>query len=79
MPLAILKRKASELPITFKLDDSTAMSDEMKLSKFDQVVVGARVSRTGNAMPQSGDLVGQSAVVKADGSKLTLLIDTVQP
>ena len=79
MPLAILKRKASELPITFKLDDSTAMSDEMKLSKFDQVVVGARVSRTGNAMPQSGDLVGQSAVVKVDGSKLTLLIDTVQP
>ena len=79
MPLAILKRKASELPITFKLDDTTAMSDEMKLSKFDQVVVGARVSRTGNAMPQSGDLVGQSGAVKAGGGKLSLVIDTVQP
>ena len=79
MPLAILKRKASELPITFTLDDSTAMSDAMKLSKFEMVVVGARVSKSGNAMPQSGDLTGQSAPVKAGGNKLTLVIDGVQP
>lgn len=79
MPLAILKRKASELPITFTLDDSTAMADELKLSKFELVVVGARVSRSGNALPQSGDLVGQSAPVKAGGSKLTVMIDSVQP
>ena len=79
MPLAILKRKASELPTTFTLDDSTAMSDAMKLSKFELVVVGARVSKSGNAMPQSGDLTGQSAPVKAGGTKLTLVIDSVQP
>lgn len=79
MPLAILKRKASELPITFTLDDSTAMSDDLKLSKFELVVVGARVSKSGNALPQSGDLVGQSAPVKAGGGKLTLVIDAVQP
>ncbi len=79
MPLAILKRKVSELPITFTLDDSTAMADELKLSKFDLVVVGARVSKSGNALPQSGDLIGQSAPFKAGGSKLTLVIDGVQP
>ena len=79
MPLAILKRKASELPITFTLDDSTAMADELKLSKFDLVVVGARVSKSGNALPQSGDLVGQSAPTKAGGGKLILTIDAVQP
>lgn len=79
MPLAILKRKASELPITFTLDDSTAMADALKLSKFELVVVGARVSKSGNAVPQSGDLVGQSSPVKAGGSKLTLVIDAVQP
>ena len=79
MPLAILKRKASELPITFTLDDSTAMADELKLSKFELVVVGARVSKSGNALPQSGDLVGQSAPVKAGGGQLTLMIDSVQP
>jgi cytochrome c-type biogenesis protein CcmH len=79
MPLAILKRKASELPMAFTLDDSTAMADEFKLSKFELVIVGARVSRSGNATPQSGDLFGQSAPVKAGGSKLTLMIDSVQP
>ena len=79
MPLAILKRKASELPITFTLDDSTAMADELKLSKFELVVVGARVSKSGNALPQSGDLVGQSAPVNAGGGKLMLVIDSVQP
>ena len=79
MPLAILRRKASELPISFILDDSTAMSDEMKLSKFPLVVVGARVSKSGNAMPQSGDLVGQSGSVKSGSSGLGIVIDTVQP
>ncbi|MGB4115564.1 MAG: c-type cytochrome biogenesis protein CcmI [Polaromonas sp.] len=79
MPLAILKRKASELPITFTLDDSTAMADELKLSRFELVVVGARVSKSGNALPQSGDLVGQSSPVKAGSGKLTLVIDAVQP
>lgn len=79
MPLAILKRKASELPITFTLDDSSAMADELKLSKFELVIVGARVSKSGNALPQSGDLVGQSAPVKAGGNPLKLMIDSVQP
>ena len=79
MPLAIVRRKASEFPISFILDDSTAMSAEMKLSKFPLVVVGARVSRSGNAMPQSGDLVGQSSAVKAGDKPLNLVIDTVQP
>jgi len=79
MPLAILKRKASELPITFTLDDSTAMADELKLSRFEMVVVSARVSRSGNALPQSGDLVGQSVPVKSGGTKLTLTIDSTQP
>ena len=79
MPLAILKRKASELPITFTLDDSTAMTDELKLSKFEMIVVSARVSKSGNALAQSGDLVGQSTPLKSGGTKLTLTIDTVQP
>ena len=79
MPLAILKRKASELPITFILDDSTAMADQFKLSKFELVVVGARISKSGNALPQSGDLVGQSVPVKSGGTKLTLTIDSTQP
>ncbi|MEO6626533.1 MAG: c-type cytochrome biogenesis protein CcmI [Burkholderiaceae bacterium] len=79
MPLAILKRQAGELPISFSLDDSSAMSPEMKLSKFSSVVVGARISRSGNALPQSGDLTGQVGPVHTGSGKLIVTIDTVQP
>ena len=79
MPLAILKRKVSELPISFMLDDSSAMSPELKLSRFPTVIVGARVSRSGEALPRAGDLVGQSAPVRTGSSKLVVMIDSVQP
>ena len=79
MPLAILKRSVSDLPIRFTLDDSMAMSPELKLSKFASVVVGARVSKSGNAMPQPGDLVGQSAPLTAGSAGLELVIERVQP
>ncbi len=78
MPLAIQRRKASELPASFLLDDSTAMSPDMKLSKFAQVVVGARISKSGNAMPQPGDLVGQAGPLKPPADKIIIVIDGVQ-
>ena len=60
MPLAIQRLKASALPATVTLDDSMSMMPAMRLSKFPRVVVGARVSKSGNAMPQTGDLQGFS-------------------
>ncbi|CAN5754097.1 c-type cytochrome biogenesis protein CcmI [soil metagenome] len=79
MPLAILKRKASELPIRFVLDDSTAMSPALQLSRFAQVEVGVRVSKSGNAMPQSGDLVGQAGPLATGAANLVITINGVQP
>jgi cytochrome c-type biogenesis protein CcmH len=79
MPLAILKRTVADLPIAFTLDDSMAMSPQMKLSSFPLVVVGARVSKSGNAMPQPGDLQGQAAPVKVGSNGIELVIDSVQP
>jgi cytochrome c-type biogenesis protein CcmH len=78
MPLAIV-RGSPKLPFAFTLDDSMAMSPQLKLSAFSQVVVGARVSRSGNATPQPGDLIGQSAAVPPGTSNLRVVIDRVQP
>jgi cytochrome c-type biogenesis protein CcmH len=79
MPLAIVKKQVSDLPFSFQLDDSMAMSPQMKLSNFADVVVGARVSKSGQATPTAGDLTGQSAPLKTGGAAVTLVIDSVQP
>ncbi|RLA10682.1 MAG: hypothetical protein DRQ59_11400 [Gammaproteobacteria bacterium] len=55
MPLAVKKLKLSDLPAAMVLSDSDAMVPSMKLSSFDQLILGARVSRSGNPVPQSGD------------------------
>jgi cytochrome c-type biogenesis protein CcmH len=79
MPLAILRRQAHELPVHFTLDDSMAMSPEMRLSGQTQVLLGARISRSGQALPQRGDLVGQSAAQPVGATNVVLTIDSIQP
>lgn len=59
-PLAILRKTVKDLPISFTLDDTMAMSPSFALSSVTQVVVGARISRSGNAMPSKGDIEGYS-------------------
>jgi cytochrome c-type biogenesis protein CcmH len=79
MPLAIVRKQVRDLPYKFKLDDSTAMTPQMKISNFEQVVVLARVSKSGNAMPQKGDLQGMSATVKPGTTGLEISINQVLP
>lgn len=79
MPLAIVRTTAQQLPMSFTLDDSTAMSPQSKLSQFEQVIVGARLSKSGQALPQSGDLIGQSAPTNHTSQGLEITIDSVQP
>jgi cytochrome c-type biogenesis protein CcmH len=74
MPLAIVRKQVKDLPITFQLDDSTAMTPAMKLSNYPQVIVGARISKSGNAMPQPGDLQGLSQPVALGASGLKIVI-----
>lgn len=64
MPLAAVKRAATDLPVTVTLDDSMAMAPQFKLSSFPEVVVVVRVSKTGDVIAKSGDLFGESAPIK---------------
>jgi cytochrome c-type biogenesis protein CcmH len=76
MPLAILRKRASDLPVQFTLDDSMAMAPQMKLSAFPRVIVGARVSKSANASPQPGDLQGLSAPISVGAKSVSVVIDT---
>ncbi len=73
-PLAILRKTAKELPLNFALSDSMAMSPAFKLSSASKVVVGARISKSGNATPSPGDLQGfsQPATIGQNGIVVTI-------
>ncbi|HEX2830510.1 MAG TPA: c-type cytochrome biogenesis protein CcmI [Burkholderiales bacterium] len=76
VPLAVLRKPARELPVQFTLDDTMAMAPNMKLSAFPKVIVSARVSKSGNAQPQSGDLQGASGPIANAASGVDIVIDT---
>lgn len=74
MPVAILRKQVRDLPLTFRLDDSMAMSPAARISTSGRLVVGARISKSGQAMPQPGDLEGLSAPVAAGASDIRVEI-----
>ena len=79
MPLAVLRKQVKDLPMKFALDDSMAMQPQLKLSGFDQVIVVARISKSGSPMPQTGDLEGTTGTIKPGTQGLNIVIDKVVP
>ena len=80
MPLAIQRMQASQLPATVTLTDGMGMLPNMKLSQFPQVVIGARVSKSGNAIAQSGDFQTISKpMAVTTTAPVELTIDQVVP
>jgi len=79
MPLAIIRKQVKDIPFDFTLDDSLAMNPSFKLSSVPQVVVGARVSKSGNAIPQPGDLEVFSNTMEtaANNKPIKLVINQV--
>lgn len=75
MPLAVARVRVRDLPYRFSLDDSMAMTPQLKLSAFPKVVVTARISKTGNATAQPGDLQGASAPVSNNAGAVAVVID----
>jgi len=80
MPLAAERKQVKDLPYQFTLDDSKSMSPQARLSGAKQVVISARISKSGNAIAQPGDLQGQSAPVAVGAKDLRIDIrDVVKP
>ena len=77
MPLAVLRTTVDKLPYAFTLDDSMAMAPNAKLSNHPKVVVVARISKSGNAMPQKGDIEGLSAPVAPGASGMGVVLSRV--
>lgn len=76
MPLAIVKKSASELPLTVELNDAQAMMPALRLSNFEQVKINARISKSGQAETQPGDLIGRvEGVSTADTESIDIVID----
>jgi cytochrome c-type biogenesis protein CcmH len=79
MPLAALKLTGADLPKSFALSDAMAMSEATTISKAKRIVVEARVSKSGNAILQPGDLSGTSAPVAPGARDVRVTIDRVAP
>lgn len=74
MPLAIVRTTADKLPFDFVLDDSTSMNPSTKLSSMTEVTVKVRISKSGQAMAQPGDLGVSLTPVKLGSSGLNLMV-----
>jgi len=79
MPVAIVRASRKDLPFTFQLDDSTSPMPSRKLSSAGPVVIVARLSKSGQAMPQSGDLEGTSQPIQSGVDGITVVIDRERP
>ena len=80
MPLAVKRLQLKDLPVELTLSDADAMMPAMKLSSFDQVVVGARVSPSGNPVAQSGDFFTERGGIDRANppAQISLTIDQVK-
>jgi cytochrome c-type biogenesis protein CcmH len=79
MPVAVVRARVSDLPLAFTLDDSLAMSPQARISQASQVDVEARISKSGMAQPEPGDLMSAVQTVKVGATGVTLQVNAVRP
>ena len=80
MPLAVVRKQVKDLPLVVDLDDSLAMMENLKLSAFEEVMIVARISKSGAPVATSGDFFGEVGPIRpADRPKVTVTISERVP
>jgi len=79
MPVAVYKTAVTSFPMTFTLNDSLAMSPNALISQLPEVSVEVRISKTGMAMPESGDLISAPKTIPVGSGNIRLMVDSVRP
>jgi cytochrome c-type biogenesis protein CcmH len=78
MPVAVLKVPVSEFPMSFSLTDALAMNPSSPLSQLAEAAIEVRISKTGMAKPEAGDLISAPQTVKVGSNNIRLVIDQVR-
>ena len=78
MPVAVLRVHASDLPLKFTLDDSLSMSPQARISAAKEVDIEARISKSGMARPEPGDLISSVQTVKVGAKDVALRVAQVR-
>ncbi|MCW9023129.1 MAG: c-type cytochrome biogenesis protein CcmI [Gammaproteobacteria bacterium] len=78
MPLAIVRKQVKDLPLTVSLDDSMAMMPSARMSNFEKIYISARISKSGTAQTEAGDMQGRSKIMTTGSEQQTsVIIETV--
>ena len=78
MPVAVLKVPVTNFPMSFVLTDALAMNPNNPISKLSEVAIEVRISKTGMAKAEAGDLLSAVQTVKVGSSQVKLLVDQVR-
>ena len=74
MPLAVQRLNVADWPITVTLDDSMAMMDTLRMSEFQNIIITARISKSGVGNATAGDLQGVSTVISSKAKSVKIVI-----
>ena len=78
MPVAVLKVAATDFPMGFTLNDALAMNPSTPLSQLSEASIEVRISKTGMAKPEAGDLISTAQTIKVGAKDVRLLVDQVR-
>jgi cytochrome c-type biogenesis protein CcmH len=78
MPVAVLKTPVTQFPMRFVFNDALAMNPSAPISKLKEVSVEVRISKTGMAKPEPGDLISTAKTIQVGAEDVRLLVDQVR-